>query len=159
MPTARFAVLAGRLAPDTLRSLAIIVVLAAVGYAVGCRFENGFAPAVGAVLLSALTGLAICCIGATIGLSMKEAEAVQSIGLIWLFPLTFASGAFMPVQSMPGWLQPVAEANPVTLVVESLRAMSHGGPLEVHLLESFAWTAGLFLVIVPLAVRSYKRSG
>lgn len=158
MPTARFAVLVGRLASDTLRSLATIIVLVGVGYAVGFRFENGVAPAIAAVLLSVLFGLAICTIAASIGLAMKEAEAVQSIGLIWLFPLTFVSGAFVPVESMPGWLQAVARANPVTLVVESLRAMSHGGPMAVHLIESLAWIVGILAVFGPLAVRAYKRS-
>ncbi len=158
MPTARFAVLVGRLASDTLRSLATVIVLVGVGYAVGFRFQNGFAPAVAAVLLSVLFGLAICTIAASIGLAMKEAEAVQSIGLIWLFPLTFISGAFVPVESMPGWLQAVARANPVTLVVESLRAMSHGGPMAVHLWESLAWIVGILGVFGPLAVRAYKHS-
>ena len=158
MPTARFAVLAGRLASDTIRTFATVIVLLAIGYAVGFRFENGVLPAILLVLVSVLFGLAICCIAAAIGLGLKDPEAVQSFGLIWLFPLTFISGAFVPLQSMPGWLQAFARANPVTLIVEAMRSMSYGGPMAAHLLEGLAWIAGILAVFGPVAVRAYKRA-
>ncbi len=158
MPAARFAVLVGRLSSDTIRSLATIVVLIAVGYGVGFRFDNGGGPAVLMVLLSVLFGLAICTIAAYVGLALKDPEAVQSFGLVWLFPLTFVSGAFVPVQTMPGWLQAVARPNPVTLVVDAMRSMAYGGPIATHLLEALAWVAGILLFFGPLAVRAYKRA-
>lgn len=158
MPAARFAVLAGRLTSDVFRSLAVVLVLLAVGYAVGFRFDNGAGPAILMVLLSILFGLAICMVAAFVGLSLKDPEAVQSFGLVWLFPLTFISGAFVPVQTMPGWLQVVARPNPVTLVVEAMRSMAYGGPIATHLLEGLAWVAGILLFFGPLAVRAYKRA-
>ncbi len=158
MPTARFAVLAGRLASDTVRSIGMVIVLVGVGYAVGFRFENGAVPAVAMMILAIVFGIPICCIAATIGLTMKNPEAVQSFGLIWLFPLTFISGAFVRVQSMPGWLQAVARANPVTLAVNSMRSFAYGGPLEVNLLETCAWMVGILVVFGPLAIRAYKRT-
>jgi ABC transporter DrrB family efflux protein len=158
MPTARYAVLLGRLASDTVRTLMTVVVLLGIGYAVGFRFHNGVGPAIGLVLVAVLFGTTICCVAAAIGLSLKDPEAVQSFGLIWLFPLTFISGAFVPVQSMPGWLQAVARANPVTLLVEAMRGMSYGGPIATHLLEGLAWMVGILFVFGPLAVRAYKRA-
>jgi ABC-2 type transport system permease protein len=159
MPTARSAVLVGRLASDTLRSIAVVLVLLAVGYLVGFRFLNGFVPAVGTVALAVLFGLSICCIGAFIGLTVKDPESVQAFGLIWLFPLTFISAAFVPVQTMSGWMQAIAYANPVTVVVDAMRAMAYGGPIAVHLVEALAWVAGILLVFGPLAVRAYRRAG
>jgi len=156
MPTARSAVLVGRLASDTLRSVVVVLVLLAVGYAVGFRFANGVAPAIAMIALAVLFGLSICCVGAFIGLSLKDPEAVQAFGLIWLFPLTFVSGAFVPVATMPGWLQAVARANPVTLVVEAMRSMAYGGAFGAHLLGGLGWIAGILLVFGPLAVRSYR---
>jgi ABC-2 type transport system permease protein/oleandomycin transport system permease protein len=158
MPTARFAVLAGRLASDTVRSLGMVIVLIGVGYAVGFRFENGAVAAIAMMVLAVVFGIPICCIAATIGLTMKDPEAVQSFGLIWLFPLTFISSAFVQVQSMPGWLQVVARANPVTLGVDSMRALAYGGPLEAHLLETIAWMIGILAVFGPLAIRAYRRT-
>jgi ABC transporter DrrB family efflux protein len=159
MPTARFAVLFGRLASDTVRSTGVVAVLIGIGYAVGFRFDDGAGPAIGMAVLAIAFGLAICCIAAGIGLSIKDVEAVQGFGLIWLFPLTFVSSAFVPVQSMPGWLQAIARPNPVSLVVASMRSMTYGGPLEAHLLESIAWIAGILLVFVPVSVRAYKHAG
>lgn len=158
MPTARFAVLVGRLASDTVRSLGMVIVLVGVGYAVGFRFENGVGAAIAMMVLAIVFGVPICCIAATIGLTMRDPEAVQSFGLIWLFPLTFISGAFVRVQSMPGWLQVVARANPVTLAVDSMRSFAYGGPLEVHLIETIAWMVGILAVFGPLAIRAYKRT-
>ena len=158
MPAARFSVLVGRLSSDTLRSLLVVLVLLGVGYAVGFRFLNGVGPAILMVIVAVVFGLAICTIAAFIGLSLKDPEAVQSFGLVWLFPLTFVSGAFVPVDSMPGWLQAIARPNPVTLVVSAMRSMAYGGPMAAHLLEWFAWMVGIFVVFGPLAVRAYRRA-
>src|SRR3954454_23590173 len=101
MPISRSAVLAGRLVADTVRMTITIVVIVGVGYLVGFRFRNGFLPAVGMVVLAIAFGLTICAVSAFIGLSIKDEESVQAFGLIWLFPLTFLSSAFVPVESMP----------------------------------------------------------
>ncbi len=158
MPAARFAVLVGRLTSDTLRSLAVVIVLLGVGYAVGFRFDNGPGPALLMVLVAVVFGLAICTIAAFVGLALKDPEAVQSFGLVWLFPLTFVSGAFVPVQTMPGWLQAVARPNPVTLVVSTMRSLAYGGPIATHLWESLAWVVAILAVFGPLAVRAYRRA-
>jgi ABC transporter DrrB family efflux protein len=133
MPMARSAVLAGRLVADTSRMLVTILIIVAVGYAVGFRFENGFAAAVAMVLLATVFGLAICCIAAYTGLVLKNEESVQAFGMIWLFPLTFLSSAFVPIQTMPGWLQAFANNQPVTYVIDTMRALAIGGPVEANL--------------------------
>jgi ABC transporter DrrB family efflux protein len=161
MPMARSAVLAGRLVADTGRMLVTILIIVAVGYAVGFRFMNGVVPAIGMVLLATVFGVAICCISAYTGLAIGDEESVQAFGLIWLFPLTFLSSAFVPIATMPGWLQAFAYHNPVTYVVNAMRALAlgrPGGPLEPSLWQSLVWIVGIFVVFLPLAVRAYKRA-
>ncbi len=158
MPMARSAVLSGRLIADTGRMLATIGVMVGVGYAVGFRFRNGAGPAVGMIALATAFGLTVCCIAAFIGLAVKDQETVQSVGLIWLFPLTFVSSAFVPVSSMPSWLQPFTIHQPVSQVIDAMRGMALGGPIWVHLWQALAWLAGALIVFGPLAVRAYRRA-
>src|SRR6201990_1027712 len=123
MPMARSAVLAGRLVADTGRMTVTILIIIGVGYAVGFRFLHGFVPAAAMILLAILFGVAICCISAFTGLAIGDEESVQAFGLIWLFPLTFLSSAFVPIATMPGWLQAFANNQPVTYVVDTMRAL------------------------------------
>jgi ABC transporter DrrB family efflux protein len=156
MPISRSAVLAGRLLADTARMTLTIVVIVAVGYAVGFRFTQGVAAAVGMVLLAIAFGMVICCVSAFIGLAVKDEESVQAFGLIWLFPLTFLSSAFVPIASMPGWLQAFANNQPVTHVINAMRALAIGGPVAHELLLGTIWLVGILAVFAPLAVRAYK---
>jgi ABC-2 type transport system permease protein/oleandomycin transport system permease protein len=163
MPMARSAVLAGRLVADTGRMLVTLIIIVGVGYAVGFRFSNGVGPAIGMVLLALVFGLAICLIAAYTGLAIGDEESVQAFGMIWLFPLTFVSSAFVPIQSMPGWLQAFANNQPVTYVINAMRSLALGNPtgqtpLEPSLWQGLAWIAGIFLVFAPLAVRAYRRA-
>jgi len=158
MPMARSAVLAGRLVADTGRMTVTILIIIGVGYAVGFRFLNGFWPAVAMILLAIVFGVAICCISAFTGLAIGDEESVQAFGLIWLFPLTFLSSAFVPIETMPGWLQAFANNQPVTYVVDTMRALALGGPVAASLWKSVAWLAGIFIVFLPLAVRAYRRA-
>jgi ABC transporter DrrB family efflux protein len=158
MPMARSAVLAGRLTADTFRMTVTILIVLGVGYLVGFRFHNGFWPAVGMVLLAIVFGVAICCIAAFTGLAIGDEESVQAFGLIWLFPLTFLSSAFVPISTMPGWLQAFANNQPVTYVVDTMRALALGGPVWDNFWKSAVWLIGIFVVFAPLAVRAYKRA-
>ena len=166
MPTARVAFLAGRLVADTLRLLVTVLVMVGVGYAVGFRFNGGAAGAVGMVLLATLLGLSVCSVSALIGLAVKDEEAVQAFGLIWVFPLTFVSSAFVPIASMPSWLQGFARHQPFTVVINALRILALGDKVQVAvgqtlgsaLWQSLAWALGALIVFVPLATRAYKRA-
>jgi ABC-2 type transport system permease protein/oleandomycin transport system permease protein len=158
MPMARSAVLLGRLVADTIRLVMTLLVIVGVGYAVGFRFDNGAGPAVLMVVLGVCFGVTICTVSAFVGLAIKDEESVGSFGLIWLFPLTFVSAAFVPVASMPGWLQAFAKNQPVTIVIDEMRALALGGPLALHAWQSALWLAGIAAVFVPLAVRAYRRA-
>jgi ABC transporter DrrB family efflux protein len=163
MPMARSGVLVGRLVADTIRAVVTIVIIIGVGYAVGFRFTNGVVPAIGMVLLAIVFAVAFCCIAAFTGLAIGDEESVQAFGLIWLFPLTFVSSAFVPIQSMPGWLQAFANNQPVTYTINAMRALAIGPaaahqPLAANLWKSLAWLVGIFLVFIPLSVRAYKRA-
>ena len=149
-----------RLVADTLRMFVTIMIIIGVGYAVGFRFVNGFGNAVAMVVLATVFGMAICCISAYTGLAIGDEESVQAFGLIWLFPLTFLSSAFVPISTMPGWLQAFANNQPVTYVVDTMRAMAIGGPVPVsaNLWKSLIWLVAIFVVFLPLAVRAYRRA-
>ena len=158
LPMARSAVLAGRTLSDTVRNLFVVCLMLVVGTLVGFRFHAGFVPAVGAVGLALAFGLAFSWISALIGLSVRDVESAQAAGFVWVFPLVFASSAFVPVATMPGWLQAFADINPVTITVNALRALTLGGPTVRPVLEALAWIAGILLVFVPLAVNRYRRA-
>ncbi len=158
MPMARSAVLIGRLAADTIRLTVTVLIILAVGYAVGFRYQNGWGPAVLMVVLGVAFGVAVCCVSAYVGLAIRDEESVSSFGLVWLFPLTFVSAAFVPVLSMPGWLQAFANNQPVTIVIDEMRALALGGPLGQHAWQSALWLAGIIAVFVPLAVRAYRKA-
>ena len=157
LPMARSAVLVGRTLGDLVRMLGIAVIIIGVGLLVGLRPDSvlGTLAAVG---LMALFGFTFSWISAWIGLSVKDVETANLAGFVWLFPLTFASSAFVPLDSLPGWLQAFAKATPVTPTVEAVRGLLNDGyPLRDDLLQSLAWVVGLTAVFSVLAVRSYRR--
>ena len=94
-----------------------------------------------------------------IGLSARNAETAQAMAFPILFPLTFASSAFAPVQSMPGWLQAFARNQPVSVVIDACRHLMVGGPVPGSAWKALAWTVAMLAVFVPLAVRKYRRAG
>jgi ABC transporter DrrB family efflux protein len=157
LPMSRAAVLAGRTLADTLRFTFLVLLMVGVGYAVGFRFENGFAYAVAAVMLAVLFGFAFSWISAFIGMSVKDVETAQVAGFVWVFPIVFASSMFVTVESMPGWLQAFAKINPVTVTTDSMRALSLGGAVWPHLWKSLAWIGGIVAVFLALAVNRYRR--
>ena len=158
LPMARSAVLAGRTLSDSARNLFVVLLMIAVGMLVGFRFHAGVLPAFAAVGLAVLFGYAFSWISALMGLSIRDPESVQAASFVWIFPFTFASSAFVPVQSMPGWLQAWAKVNPVSITVDAMRALAIGGPTGSKLWQSLAWIAGILLVFVPLAVKRYRRT-
>jgi ABC transporter DrrB family efflux protein len=157
LPMARAAVLAGRSLADTMRYAFLVVLILAVGSAMGFRFEAGIPAAAAAVMLAVLFGFAFTWVGAFIGMSVRDVETAQVAGFIWVFPLVFASSMFVPVETMPGWLQAFAKVNPVTVTADSVRALSLGGPVATSLWQCLAWTGGLTVIFFLLAVRRYRR--
>jgi daunorubicin resistance protein C len=171
LPMARSAVLGGRTIGDSVRNLFVVLLMTAVGYAIGFRFQNGFANAVLAILITVAFGFAFSWISANIGLRIRDVESAQAASFIWIFPLVFASSAFVPIATMPGWLQPIAKVNPITITVNAVRSLTLGqlpapvakfvglqGSTFTHVWQALAWIAGLLLVFVPLAIRGYRRA-
>jgi len=157
LPMARSAVLTGRTIADLVRNLFVVFVMLIVGILVGFRPEAGLAGWAGAIGLLLLLSFSFSWIGATIALLMRSTEAVQSAGFIWLFPLTFASSAFVQTDNMPGWLQTFADHQPMTQVIDAVRALLLGQPVGSHGWQALAWCLGILVVFIPLSVTLYRR--
>ena len=157
LPMARSAVLVGRTVSDLVRNAAVVAVMMGVGLLVGFRPSGSVIAIIVAFGLLFLTSFAFSWIGVVIALSMKTVEAVQSAGFIWLFPLTFASSAFVPTDSMPSWLQGFAVNQPFTVVVNAVRSLFLAQPVGNLVWLSVVWMGGISAVMIPLATRQYRR--
>ncbi len=164
LPMARSAVLVGRTLADLVQTAFILLVLAMVALLVGWRIHEGVWKALGAFGLLLLLGYAFSWIGALIGLSVRSPEAATSAGLIWLFPLTFVSNAFVPISSMPGWLQNIAYWNPFSATVQACRDLfgnqvgpvDDAWPMQHATLMSVVWSVVITAVFSWLSVRKYR---
>jgi oleandomycin transport system permease protein len=148
-PIARSAVLAGRILADAVRLVASLAVILGVGMALGFRITTSPPAALGGFLLIIGFGMALSWVAALIGLSAGNPETAQSAGFIWMFPLIFASSVFAPPETMPGWLQPFVDLNPITVATDALRGLLLGGPVLSPALQTLAWTAALTVVFAP----------
>ncbi|MCX5194758.1 ABC transporter permease [Streptomyces sp. NBC_00249] len=164
LPMARGAVLTGRTLADLVQTALTMVVLAIVALLVGWRIHEGVPKALAGFVLLLLLGYAFSWIGALIGLSVRTPEAATSGGLIWLFPVTFISNAFVPTENMAGWLQPIAEWNPFSATVQACRELfgnpgvspSDAWPMEHPVTASVLWSLLIVVVFRTLAVRKYR---
>ena len=170
LPMARSAVLLGRTTFDLAKNLLLLAIVIVIGYLVGFRFQNGFPSAVGLVVLVLSVGFAFSWISACIGLALKDVEAVQAATFTWIFPVVFVSSAFVPVQGMSEFMQPIAEHNPVTVWCNLARYLALGDkgivdPLtnqpiatfEDLLFKSVIWIAAILIIFVPLSIRLYRK--
>jgi ABC-2 type transport system permease protein/oleandomycin transport system permease protein len=157
LPMARSAVLAGRTTSDTVRNVFVVLLMTGVGLAIGFRFHAPFLSSMAGLGLAVLFGLAFSWISAFIGMSVRDPEAAQAAGFIWIFPLIFASSAFVPIQSMPDWLQAFARNNPISHTVNAIRALTQGGPVWHDLWIALAWIIAILVVFVPLSVNRYRQ--
>ncbi|HKA03633.1 MAG TPA: ABC transporter permease, partial [Acidimicrobiales bacterium] len=129
LPISRSAVLVGRTVSDTLRLALQTVLLVIISIAIGFQFEEGFAEACGVVAVVVVFGLAFTSFAGWVGLRTGDPETAQTALLVPVLPLVFTSSAFSPVDRLPGFMQPIARANPVTAAVDLARSLSIGGPL------------------------------
>jgi ABC-2 type transport system permease protein/oleandomycin transport system permease protein len=156
LPMSRAAVLAGRTVADTVRGAVTITIMMIAGTVIGFRFEDLGTGLLG-ILLAIAFGHAFTWIGATIGLFVKDPEAAQVAGFIWMFPLTFASSIFVPTMTMPDWLRAFAENQPVSVVANAVRDLMTGTVNPADINASLFWIIGIFAVFMPLAVRQYAK--
>jgi ABC-2 type transport system ATP-binding protein len=157
MPMARSAVLIGRTVADLVRNILIIGLMTAVGYLIGFRFQAGLLNALACVAVVSAFGFALSWIFAFVALAVRGAEAAQSAGFVVIFPLVFASSVFVPVTSMPDWLQAFAKVSPVTLTANSARTYALDGGVPGSLGGAAIWIVALLAIFIPLCVWRYRR--
>ncbi len=157
LPMTRSALLTGRTLGDVVTNSFQLVVMFSVGLLIGFNFSSSVGEVVAGILLLLLIGYAFSWVFAFIGLSSSSPEAANAFGFTILFPVTFVSSAFVPVDTMPSWLQPIAEHNPFTYMVNAARALFLGIPAENNVWLALAWTLGIIAVFAPLSAWKYRR--
>jgi ABC-2 type transport system permease protein len=166
LPMSRAAVLTARTIADLLTQVIGGIVVAMVGLAIGWRIDNGVGNAIEAFALALLFGYAFTWAGVCLGMVLRSAEAAQQTGFVIFLPLTFISSAFVPTQGMPGWLQPVAEWNPMSSLAAACRQLFgnpnpasavHAWPAQHPELAVLCWSVAMLAVFAPLAVRLYQK--
>jgi ABC-2 type transport system permease protein len=169
LPMSRSAVLIGRTVTDALRNVFVIVLMLLVGLLVGFRIHGSVLQTIAAIAFIVLFGFAFQWISAFIGVVLRNPEAVQSAGFIWVFPVTFLSSAFVPTRGIqPAWLQTIARDNPFTIAVDAARQLFMGPEAAQvpglgtdatgNVLITLAWIAALLIIFVPLAVNRYRNA-
>ncbi len=158
LPMARAAVLAGRTLADVVTNTLSVIILVVTGLIIGFSFNAGVGEiALGFVLLL-LFGYAFSWVFALLGLLVSSPESANSLGFIAVFPLTFISSAFVPVDSMPAGLRWFAEINPFTVVVDAMRALWLGAPAGNSIWGAFVWSFVILALFAPVAVWRYRQA-
>jgi ABC-type multidrug transport system permease subunit len=155
---ARAAVLAGRTSADIVTNALSATILILTGLLIGFAFHTSFSRAIAGFGVLLLLGYAFSWVFAFIGMIVSSSESANSVGFIAVFPLTFISSAFVPVQSMPEVLRRFAEVNPFTQVVDAIRALWLGAPAGNHIWLAVLWSLAIVTVFAPLAVWRYRRA-
>jgi ABC-2 type transport system permease protein len=164
LPMARSAVLSGRTVSDLVYNTGIIIVLMLTGLVIGWRVHNGLADFMLGWLLMLAFAYAMSWMGVFFATVVPTVEVAQQVGFMWIFPLTFLSSAFVPIETMPSWLQPFAEWNPVSTLTSSLRELfgnpnpypNDSFPGEHPFLVSVVWIVIVLAVFAPLAIKRYR---
>lgn len=157
LPMTQSSVLTGRTLTDLLRAALAVAIMWVVGLAVGFRPEGGIAAILLAIGIMLLFGFALSWVGVAAGAAVRTPEALQGIIFAVVFPLTFVSSAFVPIASLPEWLRPFAENQPMTVVVNSVRDLTLGLNLYDDTLAAILWSVGILVVGFPLGLWLYNR--
>jgi oleandomycin transport system permease protein len=157
LPIARWSPLAGRIAADSVKQVWAITLIFVVGVIIGYRMEGSPLDVVMTYALLLMFSLAVSWLAVLVGVLVDNPEKVQIFGFVVTFPLTFTSNVFVPTESMPGWLQAWAKANPVTILADSVRSLLAGNPDAKLIGYSILWAIGITVVFAPIAVARFKR--
>jgi len=158
LPMARPAVLAGRTFSDVVTNLISVTVLLVTGLIIGFSFHTSVLHVIAGIGLLLLFGYAFSWFFALLGLLVSSPESANSVGFIAVFPLTFISSAFVPVQTMPSVLRAFANVNPFTIIVDAMRALWIGTPAGNYVWGALVWAIVILAVFAPLAVARYRRA-
>jgi ABC transporter DrrB family efflux protein len=156
LPMARPAVLAGRTSADVVTNALSATILVITGLLIGFSFHTSVWEAIAGLALLLLFGYAFSWVFAFLGMLVSTPEAANSVGFIAVFPLTFISSAFVPVQSMPEPLRAFAEVNPFTITVNAMRSLWLGAPAHNNVWGALVWAVAIIAVFAPLAVARYR---
>jgi ABC transporter DrrB family efflux protein len=166
LPMWRSAVLVGRSVADLMTSCLCALIVALTGLAVGWRPDANFLSVLGGFALVLFFAYAVSWVAACVGLNSKSPESAASFGFIVLFPITFVSNAMVPTQHMPGWLQAIANWNPVSAVVAGARELwgnpnpsssIHAWPMQHPIAAALIWSVLILVVAAPLAAHFFTR--
>ena len=157
LPMLQSSVLTGRTLTDLLRAMLAVTVMTVVGVAVGFRPEGGVLGAALAFGVMLTFGFALSWFGVAMGAFVRTPEALQGIIFLTVFPLTFASSAFVPTNTMPTWLRVFAEHQPLTLVINSVRSFMLTGGGGPDAIPALIWSVGLPAVFFPIGLWLYRR--
>jgi oleandomycin transport system permease protein len=157
LPISRSAPLVGAVLGDAVRFTTSIVILMSFSLILGFRFHNGIGFGLLACLLALGFALSVCWIWVWLGLKLRTSQAVQGVAFLVMFPLTFGSNVFVDPKTLPSAMQTFVNVNPVKHLVDTMRGLMLGGPIQGPLLWTLAWMAGFVAVFAPLAIRAYRR--
>jgi ABC-2 type transport system permease protein/oleandomycin transport system permease protein len=168
LPMARSAVLVGRTTSDLAKNLVLVLVMIGVGYLVGFRFQGTLLGALGVIVLVLAVSFTFSWISATVALAIKQLEGVQAAVFTFIFPIVFVSAAFVRVEAMASFLQPIARNNPVTVWCDLARYLALGqdqykliasstGSLDDLVIRAVLWIVGILAVFIPLSIRLYRK--
>ncbi len=157
LPMLQSSVLTGRTLTDLLRAMLAVTVMTLVGLAVGFRPAGGLSGALLAIGVMLAFGFALSWVGVAMGAFVRTPEALQGLIFMTVFPLTFASSAFVPTSTMPNWLRTFAEHQPLTLVTNTVRSFTLNGSGGPDAIPALIWAAGILLVFFPVALWLYRR--
>jgi ABC transporter DrrB family efflux protein len=156
LPMSQVAVIAGRTIADAARNVVGLILVALLGILMGYRFAS-LVGAIGAVALATAIGFGFSWLGAAIATKVRQPDMVGMLSMFWLFPLMLASTAFAPADTMPGWLQPFVDYQPISVAADAVRGLANGTATGGDILLSLVWTAVLLLVFGPMSVRLYQK--
>lgn len=158
LPMSRAAVLAGRTLAELARNALVVLLMVAVGFAVGFRVHTGVLPFIVAMGVVLIVGYVFCWVFASVGLMTNDPESAQAAAFPVLALLVFASSAFVPTSTMPDWLRLYAEHQPVSAAITAVRTLVLGGSGLVPTLKALAWMAGILAVFAPVSIWRYQRT-
>jgi ABC-2 type transport system permease protein/oleandomycin transport system permease protein len=158
LPMARSAVLAGRTLSDIFMNAIALATMLICGLIVGFSFDSDAGKLVAGVLLVFFFGYAMSWLYAFIGLIASTPESASAMITIVIFPLTFVSSAYVPTDSMPAVLQAIANANPITTIIDAMRSLWLGTPANTDIWVAVLWCIGITLVFGVLATQRYRRT-
>lgn len=156
LPIARWSPLAGRIVADAVKQVWALSLLLGVGMIIGFRAHGGVAGVLGAYVLVLIFTLAVSWLAVLVGVMVDNPEKVQIFGFVVTFPLTFTSNAFVPTDTMPGWLQSWVRVNPVTILADAVRVLLNGVATSGPIVQSLLWAVAITAVFAPLAVAKFK---